>query len=342
MKSQQLVYPKLADNEKVLAHVAVNDYARAAETLLKTQLNEWVDLAAGYKGLKDVVVKSILFDGFQIKLQFNPGRMKSTLAEVEEKEIKKRSCFLCAGNLPTEQRGIKLLDNYILLCNPYPIFPNHFTIASIAHEPQSIEFTFKDYITISKMLSDKYSLIYNGPRCGASAPDHLHFQAGTKQYMPVENEFHSMIKNHGEEILNNKNITITAVDDSLRRYISLETRNENVLRESFDQFYRLYTKIKSEREEPMMNIICNYGERFGWRVFIFLRHKHRSSHYYLEGDEKIAISPAAIDLGGVCISPLEKDFKRTNKETLTEVFEEVSLQRDDFEKLINLMIEEYS
>ena len=334
-------YPALSDNKKVLAYLEEKQYASAAEQLLKIQLNEWEALDEGYNRLSNVKIKSFLFDDFQFKLQFNPGRMKSTTAEVGKKEIKKRNCFLCLKNLPAEQRGIKLLDDYLLLCNPYPIFPNHFTIASYTHKQQEIKSSFDDFISLSRMLSDKYSLIYNGPKCGASAPDHLHFQAGTKLYIPIENEFHSLIKNYGEEILNNKQIAISAVDDNLRRFISFETGDKNVLRNSFKQFYQTYSKIKSGEEEPMMNIICNYGEGFGWRVLILLRHKHRSLHYYLEGDEKITISPAAIDIGGVCITPVEKDFKRMDKETLIEVFEEISLRRDEFKKLINLLKEEY-
>ncbi|UCH65040.1 MAG: DUF4922 domain-containing protein [Ignavibacterium sp.] len=336
-----MTYPKLSDNKKVLAEIEDKDYASAAKQLLISQLNDWEELAEGYKRLNNVKVKSFLIDDFHIKLQLNPSRMKSTSAKVGEKEIKKRSCFLCSENLPYDQRGIKLIDDYVLLCNPYPIFPNHFTIASISHEPQEIKSSFNDFISLSRMLSDKYTLIYNGPRCGASAPDHLHFQAGTKQYMPIENEFHTLIKNHGNEILNNKNIAINVVDDGLRRFISFESGDVNVLLESFDRFYHLYPNIKSENE-PMMNIICNYAKEYGWRAVIFLRHKHRSSHYYLEGNEKITISPAAIDIGGVCIIPVEKDFKRIDEETLTEVFEEVSLQRNDFEKLIMLLKEEYN
>ena len=334
-------YPKLSDNKKVLAEIEDKDYASAAKQLLISQLKEWQELDEGYKRLSNVKVKSFLIDDFHIKLQLNPGRMKSTSAKVGEKEIKKRSCFLCAENLPPDQRGIKLIDDYVLLCNPYPIFPHHFTIASIDHKPQEIKSSFADFLELSRMLSDKYTLMYNGPGCGASAPDHLHFQAGTKLFMPIENEFHSLIKNHGERILNNNNIAITAVDDGLRSFVSYESGNIDILLESFDRFYKKYDKTESPKE-PMMNIICNYEEKFGWRVFIFLRNKHRSSHYYLKDEEKITISPAAIDLGGVCITPVDKDFKRIDEETLTEVFEEVSLQRNDFEKLITLLKEEYN
>jgi len=337
-----LPQPKTTDNEKVLASIEKGLYSEATELLLKTQLCEWGELADGYNRISTVKTKSFLFDGFQIRLQLNPGRMKSTSAEVDDSAIKKRSCFLCADNLPIEQRGIKILDNYILLCNPYPVFPNHFTLVASAHQEQKIKSSFNDFILLGKMLSGKYSLIYNGPRCGASAPDHLHFQAGTKQYMPIEDDFHSIVKKYGKEILSNKELSVTFADDGLRRFVVYETKDENILKEFIEQFYSIYEMIISNEKEPMMNIICNYEKEFGWRIIIFLRSKHRSSHYYLEDERKIIVSPAAIDLGGVCITPVENDFIRMDKKTLVDVFKEVSLQRDVYEKLIRLLKEKYN
>jgi len=337
-----LIEPKLSDNEIVLAFIEGNHFSSAAELLLKIQLDDWRELGEGYNGLNTVKIKSFLFDSFQIKLQLNSGRMKSTSAEVGDDAIKKRSCFLCADNLPIEQKGIKLLGKYILLCNPYPVFPNHFTLAAITHRQQEIKSSFNDFILLGRMFSEKYTLIYNGPKCGASAPDHLHFQAGTKQFLPIENNIHSMLIKYSEVILSSEELSVTAVDDGLRRFVSYETKDEIILRDSFDQFYNIYSMIKSEEEEPMMNIICNYEKEFGWRVIIFLRSKHRSSHYYFDNEENIIVSPAAIDLGGVCITPVEKDFIRIDKETLVDVFKEVSLQRGEYEKLVKALKERYN
>jgi len=333
---------KLSDNENILALIEGNHFSSAAELLLKIQLNDWSELAEGYNKLNTVKIKSFLFDGFQIKLQLNSGRMKSTSAEVGDDAIKKRSCFLCADNLPIEQKGIKLLDKYILLCNPYPVFPNHFTLAAITHRQQEIKSSFIDLLLLSRMFSEKHTIFYNGPKCGASAPDHLHFQAGTKRFLPIENNIHSMLIKNGEEIIRGEALSVTAVDDGLRRFIGYETKDENILQNSFERFYNIYSIIVSDDEEPMMNIICNYEKEFGWRIIIFLRSKHRSSHYYYDNEENIMVSPAAIDLGGVCITPVEKDFVRIDKETLIDVFKEVSLQRSEYEKLVNALKENYN
>jgi len=173
-------------------------------------------------------------------------------------------------------------------------------------------------------------LIYNGPQCGASAPDHLHFQAGTKYFMPIEDDFQSIKNEFGDTVLDNEELTLTAVDDGLRRFISLESNDDKILLKAFNNFYDIYNELNNNDGEPMINLICNYDEEFGWRVIIFLRSKHRPSHYYLEGENQIMLSPAAIDLGGVCIVPVEKDFEKIDKRLIKEIIGEVSLNKDSF------------
>ncbi len=322
---------KSTTNKQILTFLNENDYANAAKLLLQIQINEWDKLADGYKNLSSLKTKAFLFDSYKIKIQFNAGRIYSTSAKVDVDSIKNRSCFLCGINLPEEQKGIKLLENYLLLCNPYPVFPEHFTIVTENHKPQEISSSFSDFVLLSKLLSDKYTVVYNGPQCGASAPDHLHFQAGTKYFMPIENDFHSIKNEFGDTVLNNEELTITAADDGLRKFISLESNDDKILLKAFNNFYDIYSELNSNNGEPMMNLICNYDEEFGWRVIIFLRSKHRPSHYYLEGENQIMLSPAAIDLGGICIVPLEKDFNKIDKELLKSIFNEVILSVNDFE-----------
>ena len=317
-------------NKQVLSLVKEGDYSNAAKLLFQLQIKEWDKLEEGYKNLSSIKTKSFLFDGFKIKIQFNDGRILSTSAKVDVDSINKRSCFLCEKNLPEKQKGIKLLENYLLLCNPYPVFPEHFTIVTVKHKPQEILFSFSDFIMLTKLLSDNYTLIYNGPQCGASAPDHLHFQAGTKYFMPIENDFHSIKNEFGEIVLEEEDLTITALDDGLRRFISLESTDEKILIKAFNSIYK---ELDSMNSEPMMNLICNYDEEFGWQLIIFLRSNHRPSHYYLKGENRIILSPAAIDLGGVCILPVEKDFFKIDKELLMDIFNEVAIKINDFESL---------
>jgi len=201
------------------------------------------------------------------------------------------------------------------------------------HKPQEISSSFSDFIMLSKLLSDNYTIIYNGPQCGASAPDHLHFQAGTKYFMPIENDFNSIKNEFGDTLLVNEQLILTVVDDGLRRFISLESNDDRILQKAFNNFYDIYNELNNNNGEPMMNLISNYEEEFGWRVIIFLRSNHRPSYYYLKEENRIMLSPAAIDLGGVCITPLEKDFDKIDKDLLQSIFNEVTLTINDFETL---------
>jgi ATP adenylyltransferase/5',5'''-P-1,P-4-tetraphosphate phosphorylase II len=317
-------------NKQVLTFLNKNDYANAVKLLLQAQIKEWNKLEEGYKNLSSLKTKTFWFDGFKIKIQFNAERIFSTSAKVDADSIKTRSCFLCEKSLPKEQKGIWLLDNYLLLCNPYPVFPEHFTIVTTNHKPQQISSSFSDFIVLSKLLSDNYTVIYNGPHCGASAPDHIHFQTGTKYFMPIENDFHSIKKEFGDTVFNSKDLTLTAVDDGLRRFISLESTEDEILKKAFNS---IYSELDNNNSEPMMNLICNYDKQFGWTVIIFLRSSHRPSHYYLKGEEQIIFSPAAIDLGGVCILPVQKDFDKIGKELLVDIFNEVTVSVNDFDTL---------
>jgi ATP adenylyltransferase/5',5'''-P-1,P-4-tetraphosphate phosphorylase II len=315
-----------------------NNFADAAKQLLKEQKKSWKQLRDGYESLKKIKTKTFQFDGFTMKLQYNPGRYISTSAKVDVKSINERKCFLCPANLPNEQKGILCEDEYLILGNPFPIFPEHFTIPNINHVPQQIKGNFGLMLKLTKDLSKHYVVLYNGPKCGASAPDHFHFQAGTKNFMPITNDFHQLKNEFGELLVENDEITIYAIDDGIRRIISLESMNSDVLAKNFNKLYDIYSSVSENNEEPMMNIISSYWEsipseeeEFGWIVLVFLREKHRSSHYFANGDEKILLSAASIDLGGVCITPLEKDFEKTTKDKLTEILSEVSLNKNKFE-----------
>ncbi len=226
-------------------------------------------------------------------------------------------------------------EEYLILVNPFPIFPEHFTIPRISHISQSIKNAFVDLLEISKELSKYYCVFYNGPKCGASAPDHLHFQAGTKNFMPIDIEFQQLKNEYGNVLLENKNIILTSVDDGLRRFISIESHDKHLVEKVFAEFYEEYKNISGSIDEPMMNIISNYEEEFGWRVIIFLREKHRPSHYFANEENGLLISPASVDLGGVLIAPRQRDFERITKNIIAEIFDEVNLNQEKFIQIKN-------
>ncbi len=325
-----MLHNKFIQNSAIQELIAQNNFADAAKELLINQQKTWKQLRDGYESLKQIKTKTFRFDGFTMKLQFNPGRYISTSAKVDAKSINERKCFLCPANLPEEQKGILCEDEYLILGNPFPIFPEHFTIPNINHVPQEIKNNFSLMLKLTKDLSKHYVVLYNGPKCGASAPDHFHFQAGTKSFMPIVDDFHQLKNEYGDLLIENDELTVYGIDDGIRRMVSLESLNSEVLNEVFDKLYEIYSSVSGNNEEPFLNIVSAYEEEFGWSVIVFLREKHRSSHYFAEGDEKILLSAASIDLGGVCITPLEKDFEIMTKEKLTEILSEVALNKESF------------
>ncbi len=328
---KRLIEDVLFINNDVQKFIKKNDYGSAAKYLLEQQKNDWKQLADGYKSLELVQTKRFEFDGFEFRIQFNPGRIISSSAKVDEQSIKNRKCFLCFDNLPAEQKGILYNHEYLILCNPFPIFPEHFTLPNVNHFPQRIKDVFFMLMNFSKDMSNHYTVFYNGPKCGASAPDHLHFQAGNKFFMPIENEFNALKEKYGELFFEDNGFYAAAIDDGMRKFISLECDSIEILIHSFNRFYEVYNSILGNDDEPMMNILSSFDPEIGWRVIIFLRNKHRSSHFFAEGDQNILISPAAVDLGGVCITPLEKDFIKITKDKLIDIFHEVTIDKDQFD-----------
>ncbi|MDR0866076.1 MAG: DUF4922 domain-containing protein, partial [Candidatus Symbiothrix sp.] len=171
----------------------MNLTTKIVKDLLCDQLEEWSLVKSNYEALKNVKSKEFQFDGFIIKVQFNPARIVSSAAKIDAKSIQERKCFLCPANLPKEQTGIPFGNDYQLLVNPFPIFPEHFTIPTYKHTDQLIIHRYGDMLDLAKSM-DKYTVFYNGPKCGASAPDHAHFQAGIKGFLPLENEIGNIPK----------------------------------------------------------------------------------------------------------------------------------------------------
>jgi len=264
--------------------------------LFEEQLSNWELARNNYKALEQVKTKTLFVDGREYKVQFNPARIVSSAAKVDAQSIRERKCFLCAENRPPEQNGIPFKGCYTILVNPFPIFPRHLTVPATEHIPQLIAARFEDMLDLAQQLAD-YVVFYNGPKCGASAPDHFHFQAGNKGFLPIEK------------------------DRNRYNMICIESdKKEEVL----DRFQQVYSTLeqKPEDDEPMMNVLAWY-ETGKWIVCIFPRKKHRPDCYFAEGGANILISPAAVDLGGVFITPLEKDFEKITAEDIAGILQEV-------------------
>jgi hypothetical protein len=321
---------QIAISETELApFVNGNTQAGKAHALLEQQKGVWELLRNGYDTLRTVRTRAFEFDGFQIKVQFNPGRLTSTVAKVDAASIKVRKCFLCTENLPPAQRGIPCDGEYLVLCNPFPIFPEHFTISSVRHTPQLIRDSFAALLQLTRDLGSRYTVFYNGPRCGASAPDHLHFQAGNRSHLPIDAEYDLVKEKLGSRLVRSGVLRAYAFEDYLRRHVAFESPDATLLQRAFGALYEVLQDGGPAGEEPMMNILGFYtnGE---WRIHVFPRAKHRPAFYFKEGDEKLLISPAAVELGGICTTPREQDFERVTREHIMEMYYEVCVSADKF------------
>jgi hypothetical protein len=309
--------------------VSANDLASKAHGLLLQQKRVWEMLRTGYDTLRSLRTKVYDFGGFQIKVQFNPGRLISTSAKVDATSIKERKCFLCAENLPPAQLGIPCDVGYLLLCNPFPIFPEHFTIPSLHHTPQLIRDSFASLLHLMRELGSRYTVLYNGPRCGASAPDHLHFQAGNRSYLPIDTEYAAMKQNHASRLVQSDCLSACSVEDHLRRFITLESSAAGLLQRALGALYEVFQEGGPAGEEPMLNVLGFYTNA-EWRIHVFPRARHRPSLYFKEGNEKLLISPAAVELGGICTTPREQDFERVTREQIVDMYNEVCVSAEKF------------
>jgi hypothetical protein len=321
---------QIAISEAELApFVSGNDLASQAHGLLQQQKGVWEMLRTGYDTLQSVRTKVYDFGGFQIKVQFNPGRLISASAKVDVNSIKERKCFLCTENLPPAQRGLHCDGEHLLLCNPFPIFPEHFTIPSLHHAPQLIRDSFAALLRLTRELGSRYTLMYNGPRCGASAPDHLHFQAGNRSYLPIDAEYDILKQNCASRLVQSESLSACSVEDHLRRFITLQSPDAGLLQRAFGALYDVFQESGPAAEEPMLNILGFYTNA-EWRVHVFPRARHRPSFYFKEDDEKLLISPAAVELGGICTTPREQDFERVTRDHIVDIYNEVCVSAEKF------------
>ena len=292
-------------------------------SLLHEQQHSWLQLSEGYAALKLVRVREVHCDGFSVFLQFNPKRIISSGARVDQQSIRKRACFLCPGNLPPEQKGVLYRKEFLVLCNPAPILDRHYTIAHVRHISQQLDGFLGTFLELAKDLSPTFTVFYNGPKCGASAPDHMHFQAGPSGAIPIEKE--SGIESRRQLRKNLNAVAVYTLRGLGRQVIVLEGGQRGGIEAALERLIATMRKELGISEEPMVNILCSYRDA-GWRLIIFPRRKHRPDIYFRKGNDRVLISPASVDLGGLVVTPIEKDFETVSASMIQDIFNEVSLE----------------
>ena len=302
------------------------------------QLSRWPLACDNFRALKNVRVRDIEVGGLTVKLQFNPARIVSSAAKLSKEEIAKRRCFLCRENRPDVQNFIKFEGRkgkkYHILVNPYPIFPDHLVVAMNKHVDQSIWNRYVDMLDLARKYND-FTFFYNGPKSGASAPDHHHFQGAPQGLMPLENDVDALIASQDDALK-----YVSSVQDADIYHYDKFTNGVFVLRAKTSKsaakmFYRLLdcAEIQEGENEPQINLFTYYRDR-EFRSIIVFRRSHRSHHYFSDGPDHLTMSPGCADMAGVFIVPVEAEYDKITPELLSEMLQEVSVPKEEQDRII--------
>ena len=293
------------------------------------QLEMWEDARHRFRDLKHVEVRQL---SDQLKVQFNPARIVSTGAKIDKHTLGERPCFLCERNRPKEQMTKLIDDHFQLLVNPFPILPVHFTIPATKHQPQSI---YRHYGEMHRLLSlhSELMVFYNGPKCGASAPDHLHFQAGTSGVLPLQTNWQRLSRSLTDVISLNDEEKISVLSDFIVPAFVIISKSEDSDEELFHRLYRSMP-MRGDESEPMMNIIAwRKGDEF--ISVVIPREKHRPDAYFAEGEAQMMVSPGALDMAGLIITPREEDFSKINLDKATALLCECGISAEKMEAIVS-------
>jgi hypothetical protein len=284
------------------------------EQLFERQARAWPQLAKGIQGLARAQTRPVRIDWFDIFIRHIPHRVASTTAPVDRESVAKRPCFLCAENLPPEEEGLQFDEYFTIYCNPFPIVDRHLTIAHREHGLQSIANQFGNMLDLAAALPG-YFVVYNGPECGASAPDHMHFQAGSRRLLPIEKD--------------TAGLTGATVPNYSRNVFLFRGRDRSALIDRMDRAIDLLAAATCKRPEPMVNIAV-FHESGEWITYLFPRAKHRPQVFHTG---ELIVSPASIDLCGIFVVPLAHDFERITGDAIAAIFREVTLPDSQFREV---------
>ncbi len=329
--------------------------AEEAQAFHAKELAHWEEAAQRYADLSQVQTRELLDNEAKMQVQWNPARIVSTGAKIDKQTLMERPCFLCDHNRPAVQHALPTEKHYQLLVNPFPILPEHFTIPTRRHQPQTI---YKHFGMMRRMAWDMPShvIFYNGPLCGASCPDHCHLQAGQRGILPIERdwkEYEGRMEKlwplPGSQEAEQEELTGGNKRSGLYLLKSwvcpVFVIRSVMLGPDSPLCQRLYDSLpcREEEWEPRLNVICwrqsvSGGLEDELITLIFPRSKHRPECYYKDGDEQLLVSPGALDMGGLIITPRETDFRRITPEVAGNILREVTMTYDELQPVIDRIV----
>ena len=308
---------------------------KEADEFTDTQFKKWELCRKNHEALKDIKTKCLNINGNEIKVQFNPARAVSTLAKLDKSSIDARPCFLCTKNKPEEQDSISIDAGmkFSIRINPYPILPGHLTISSEEHIPQTLadkaemQLPMKILQKIEDYFGQGYAIFYNGAKCGASAPDHFHFQAARKKDIPFIAQWNEIFKSAIENDIAGiqsgdvcKAYSVNGFACPIKVFTSLSGNIDTAL--FFNYLDSL--PVHEGEPEPRYNMFAWRDDEGRFICAYFPREAHRPSCYFAEGKEQILVSPGALDMAGLIVTPREEDFRKINEADITRIYKEVS------------------
>lgn len=297
---------------------------------IKDQLSVWQLASSNFRALKTALSREVDVFGLKCRIQYNPRRVISSTADTSPAAIASRKCFLCADNRPKEQFHIGFEGrkgrNYHIQINPYPIFRGHLVIVRDEHIPQEIWHHFPDMLDFAVRYKD-YLVFYNGPSSGASAPDHLHFQAIPKHNLPLEEVVDEFLDHPGEPLATVKDASLYKFDGYARGVFALKATTSKSLAKLFYRLLDCTDRGKGE-EEPMFNLYA-YVKNGEYRTIVVMRSAKRSHHFYSEGADHLTISPGAADIAGLFVAPFREDYDKADTALLEELLSEVCISEDE-------------
>lgn len=308
---------------------------READEFTATQFEKWELCRKNHEALKYIKTKCVNIGGNTIKVQFNPARAVSTLAKLDKSSIDARPCFLCTKNKPEEQDSISIDAGmrFSIRINPYPILPGHLTISSEEHIPQTLadkaemQLPMRILQKVEDYFGQGYAIFYNGAKCGASAPDHFHFQAARKKDIPFIAQWNEIFKSAVEDDTTGmqsgdvcKAYSVNGFACPIKVFTSLSGDIDTAL------LFRYLDSLPAHEgePEPRYNMFAWRDDEGRFICAYFPREAHRPSCYFAEGEEQILVSPGALDMAGLIVTPREEDFRKINEADITRIYKEVS------------------
>jgi len=330
--SQRILEPKQL-RPYTLRGSQAHSLSLAIDALVAQQETTWTQLQQARTQWFRSSYREIDLGPFSVLLQHNASREESVSAQVDAESVRKRNCFLCSDYMPETERSISVEESFALFLNPFPIFYPHVVIVHRDHRPQNVFEALPVLIQAARRLEGRFSLLYNGPRCGASAPDHLHVQAIPRFQLPVESdifhlEHHPRFSNFTMGMTETDDACFFTIRDYARSVIVFQSSQEDAILNGCRHILEILTDNKDGEEEPMINLLCWY-ENHQWTACFFPRRKHRPEMYSTVNGRGVLVSPGAIDLGGVLVTPRWADYEILDVSAVRDIFRDVCFSEED-------------